>query len=64
MIYEIALLHSPEGTVIARCPSLPGCIAKGRNDREALDNIKEAITAWMWNADLHVGKPMQLPMAG
>jgi len=64
MIFQIALLHSPEGVVIARCPSLAGCVAKGRNDREALDNLKEAITAWFWDERRVAAVSMDLPTAG
>jgi predicted RNase H-like HicB family nuclease len=30
---------------------LPGCVSQGRDQKEALENIKEAITAWMWAED-------------
>jgi len=54
MTYQVTLQQSPNGELIAACPALPGCVAKGRNEQEALHRIKEAITAWMWNPDLHV----------
>ena len=31
----------------AECPALPEYIAQGWDEKEALDNIKEAITAWL-----------------
>ena len=31
------------GTLVAECPSIPGCISQGRTEAEALDNIREAI---------------------
>jgi predicted RNase H-like HicB family nuclease len=30
---------------------LPGCVSQGRDEKEALENIREAITAWMWAED-------------
>jgi len=30
---------------------LPGCVSQGKDEKEALDNIKEAITAWLWAED-------------
>jgi predicted RNase H-like HicB family nuclease len=36
---------------VAECPALPGCVSQGRDEKEALDNIKEAITAWLWAED-------------
>jgi predicted RNase H-like HicB family nuclease len=33
-------------------PSSPRCcVSQGRDEKEALENIKEAITAWMWAED-------------
>lgn len=39
------ILHPPdeEGWVVAECPALPGCVSQGRNEDEALVNIREAI---------------------
>ena len=39
------------GWIVAECPALPGCFSQGRNQEEALSNIKEAATAWMWAED-------------
>ena len=36
---------------MAECPALPGCISQGQDEKEALDNIREAITAWLWAED-------------
>jgi len=27
---------------------LPGCVSQGKDQEEALVNIKEAITTWLW----------------
>ena len=32
---------------VVECPSLPGCISQGKNRAEALDNIKDAIDAYI-----------------
>lgn len=31
----------------ARCPALPGCVSYGRSYQEAIENIKDAITAYI-----------------
>ena len=33
------------------CPALPGCVSQGKDEQEALANIKEAIAAWLWAED-------------
>ncbi len=51
MIFHVTLEEAEDGWVVAECPALPGCISQGHDQKEALDNIKEAITAWMWAED-------------
>jgi predicted RNase H-like HicB family nuclease len=36
-----------DGWWVAECPSLPGCISQGKTREEAIDNIKEAIQAYI-----------------
>jgi predicted RNase H-like HicB family nuclease len=36
---------------MVECPALPGCISQGKDEQEALANIKEAITGWLWAED-------------
>ena len=51
MIFHVSLAQSEDGWIVAECPALPGCVSQGRDEKEALDNIKEAITAWLWAED-------------
>ena len=51
MIFHVSLERSDDGWVVAQCPALPGCVSQGRDEKEALENIKEAITAWLWAED-------------
>ena len=39
------------GSGTTECPALPGCVSQGKDREEALANIKEAITAWLWAED-------------
>lgn len=48
MIFNVILEKAEDGWIVAECPALPGCVSQGRDDEEALVNIKEAITAWLW----------------
>jgi predicted RNase H-like HicB family nuclease len=44
MNFKVILELGEDGYVVARVPSLPGCVSQGKNEREAIKNIKEAIT--------------------
>lgn len=51
MLFHVTLTHEEDGWVVAECPALPGCVSQGQDEKEALENIREAITAWMWAED-------------
>jgi predicted RNase H-like HicB family nuclease len=51
MIFHVTLERAEDDWVVAECPALPGCVSQGRDEKEALENIKEAITAWLWAED-------------
>jgi predicted RNase H-like HicB family nuclease len=51
MLFHVLLERAEDGWVVAECPALPGCVSQGRDEKEALENIKEAITAWLWAED-------------
>jgi predicted RNase H-like HicB family nuclease len=51
MNFHVILEPAEDGWIVAECPALPGCISQGADEREALDNIKEAIIAWLWAED-------------
>ena len=51
MTFHIILEPAEDGWIVAECPALPGCVSQGRDEEEAIKNIREAITAWMWAED-------------
>ena len=51
MMFHVVLTPDEDGWIVAECPALPGCISQGKTEQEALANIKEAITAWLWAKD-------------
>ncbi len=51
MIFHVVFEPAEDGWIVAECPALPGCVSQGRDEEEALANIKEAITAWLWAED-------------
>jgi len=49
--YEIIIYWSKEDDAyIAEAPELPGCMAHGTSDSEALDNIHQAMALWLSSA--------------
>jgi len=51
MIFHVTLEQAEDGWIVAECPALPGCVSQGQDEKEALENIREAITAWLWAED-------------
>lgn len=51
MLLHITLEQAEDGWIVAECPALPGCVSQGKDEKEAIENIKEAITAWLWAED-------------
>lgn len=51
MMFHVVLHPEEDGWIVAECPALPGCVSQGRDEKEALASIREAITAWLWAED-------------
>lgn len=51
MLFHVTLDHAEDGWIVAECPALSGCLSQGKDEREALDNIREAIVAWLLAED-------------
>lgn len=45
MIFKIIMEPDDDG-VVAYCPQLPGCVSFGRDRREALHNVQEALALY------------------
>ena len=63
MIFHVVLETDEDGWIVAECPSLPGCVSQGKTEQEALVNIKEAITAWLWAEDQKAFSQLPPPRA-
>jgi len=44
---QVIIYPGEDGYYISECPSLPGCISQGKTKEEAIQNIKEAIEAYI-----------------
>jgi predicted RNase H-like HicB family nuclease len=47
MKYRVLLEQDEDGIYVAEVPALPGCLSQGDTREEALNNIKEAIAAYL-----------------
>ncbi|MFN7017948.1 MAG: type II toxin-antitoxin system HicB family antitoxin [Fimbriimonadales bacterium] len=54
MTFHVVLEQAEDGWIVAECPALSGCVSQGRDEQEALANIREAIIAWLWAEDQKV----------
>ena len=46
MFYKVVLQKSEEGYSVS-CPVLPGCWSQGETEKDALENIKDAIEEYL-----------------
>jgi len=46
MRYKVAVQHTEEGFSVS-CPGLPGCWSQGATEKEALENIQDAIREYL-----------------
>jgi len=49
------------GGYLITFPDLPGCMSDGETEAEALNNARDAFSAWM-SARTHMGKPIPKPV--
>ena len=62
MRYTVILERDLGGMLVAHVPALRGCVSQGRNKREALRNIKEAIALYIETLIEH-GRPVPTEVA-
>ena len=53
MKYRVLIEQDEDGVFVAEVPSLPGCISQGITRTEALQNIQEAISAYLESLKAH-----------
>lgn len=46
MVYKVVLHRTEEGYSV-NCPGLPGCWSQGDTEKEALENIQDAIREYL-----------------
>ena len=60
LTFPVLLEPGEDGWIVAECPALPGCLSQGRTEEEALQNIKDAIRAWL-RTEAEKRRPEQPP---
>ncbi len=60
--YRVLIEPDEDGVYVAEVPTLPGCISQGQTRAEAIENIKEAIAAYLESLDAH-GEPIPPPIS-
>jgi predicted RNase H-like HicB family nuclease len=44
---QVIVFPGEDGFWVAECPTLPGCVSQGETREEAIQNIREAIAAYV-----------------
>jgi predicted RNase H-like HicB family nuclease len=47
----VILTTDESGWIVTKRPELPACVSQGRDEAEALANIREAMAGWLWAED-------------
>ncbi len=53
MKYRITMEIDENGTYIAECPALPGCVSEGKSRQEVIRNVKDAINGYIISLKKH-----------
>ncbi len=43
MKFTITITRDEDGSYVAECPAIPGCVSQGKTEEEAQSNIQDAI---------------------
>jgi predicted RNase H-like HicB family nuclease len=62
MKFRVMIRQDEDGIFVAEVPSLPGCVTQGRTRKEAIENAKEAIAAYLESLAAH-DEPIPLSLA-
>lgn len=53
MRFRILIKQDEDGVYLAEAPELPGCISQGKTREEAVANIKDAISGYLFSLKKH-----------
>ncbi len=61
MKYRVLIEQDEDDMYVAEVPTLPGCISQGKTREEAVENVREAIAAYLESLEAH-GEPIPPPI--
>jgi antitoxin HicB len=61
MKYRVLIEQDEDGVYVAEVPALPGCISQGQTREEAVENVRDAIAAYLESLEAH-GDPIPPPI--
>ncbi len=61
MKYRVLIKQDEDGMYVAEVPSLPDCISQGQTREETVENVREAIAAYLESLEAH-GDPIPPPI--
>ena len=53
MKFRVIITQDGDGIFVVEVPSLPGCVSQGKTRKEALSNIKDAISGYLFSLKKH-----------
>jgi predicted RNase H-like HicB family nuclease len=53
MKYRVLIEQDEDGIYVAEVPALPGCISQGQTRTEVIENIREAMAAYLESLAAH-----------
>jgi predicted RNase H-like HicB family nuclease len=62
LTFRVVIEPDEDGVFVAEVPVLPGCVSQGRTRTEAIENIKEAIAAYLESLKRH-SEPIPPPVS-
>jgi predicted RNase H-like HicB family nuclease len=51
--FRVIIQQDEDGVFVVEVPVLPGCLSQGRTRSEAIENVKEAIAAYLESLNAH-----------
>lgn len=52
-VFRVVITPDEEGWFVAECVDLPGCVSQGKSEREAIDNVRDAIRGYVESLKKH-----------